>query len=100
MEKSGIVELKGVGKYPHVVVQLPSGTGRGKMRRNREGYDEGKSGIVEGTGGREVFSSSGGRREMVVEFGSVAVGTSAQKWIELVNVSPVSSLPTTYVCTA
>lgn len=100
MEKSGIVELKGVGKYPHVVVQLPSGTGRGKMRRDRGKDDEGKNGIIEGTGGKEVLSSSGGKREVVVEFGSVAVGTSTQKWIELVNVSPVSSLPTIYVCTA
>ena len=103
-EKAGLVQLKGVGKYPHVVVRAPpvSGADRAcKTRGGGERREEGDGGVgTEGGRGEEergrgeevVASRGGGRQEVVVRFGVVAVGTSGQRWIELVNVSAVSSL--------
>lgn len=90
------VELKGVGKYPHVVVSLPhkvkerqgktEGAEKERTKKTRYLKDEEK-----GEEGEGVFSSTGKSGEVVVGFGSVAVGTTAEKWIELINVSPVSN---------
>ena len=105
-EKAGTVQLKGVGKYPHVVVRTPPVSGADRSCKTRGGGErgEGDGGVgTEGGRGEEerergeeevgvVASSSGGRLEVVVRFGVVAVGTSGQRWIELVNVSAVSSL--------
>ena len=97
------VELKGVGKYPHVVVRLPrradknkgrEGSGRdgaGKTRCARgiqEKVEEEGSGVIGGV----MSGGEDGGSEVQVVFGSVAVGTSAEKWIELVNVSAVSMM--------
>lgn len=86
------VELKGVGKYPHVVVSLPHKV------KERQGKIEGgekerakKTWYVQDEG-EGVLSRAGKSGEVVVGFGSVAVGTTAEKWIELINVSPVSKL--------
>lgn len=38
-----------------------------------------------------TFEGVEGGRDVVVEFGRVPVGTVAEKWIEITNVSPVSS---------
>ena len=91
------VELKGVGKYPHVVVSLPhkvkerhgkmEGGEKERMKKTWYLKDEEK-----GEEGEGVLSSAGKSGEVVVGFGSVAVSTTAEKWIELVNVSPVSNI--------
>lgn len=94
-----VVKLRGVGKYPHVALRLPCRSrnrvqGRKSTQRGKKGRTQCVKGSLEeieeaalsGTGSSEV------QREVVVEFGSVAVGTSSQKWIELVNVSPVSHI--------
>ncbi|CAI8043465.1 Cilia- and flagella-associated protein 65 [Geodia barretti] len=103
-EKAGLVQLKGVGKYPHVVVRAPpvSGADRacktrggGERREERDGGvgTEGGRGEEERGRGEEVVASrGGGRQEVVVRFGVVAVGTSGQRWIELVNVSAVTAV--------
>ena len=94
------VELRGAGKYPHVAVRLPQSRSRvaerGKKRRVEKNplVDEVQRGEERG----EVTAQSW-RREVVVDFGSVAVGTSTQKWIELMNVSPVSSICCCDSCT-
>ena len=86
-----VVELKGVGKYPHVVVRLP------RRVKEKEGREKGRKGKTwhmkneeKGKEERAVLSGAGSGGEVVVVFGSVAVGTSAEKWIELINVSAVS----------
>ena len=95
-EKESVVELKGVGKYPHVVVRPPqkskeraAGTVNSKRRKTRH-LKLAEEKWFEEQGEEGVADSNGVYGEVVVEFGAVAVGTSTQKWIELVNVSAVS----------
>ena len=103
-EKKSVVKLRGVGKYPHVVVRLPCGSrNRVQRRKGTQRSKKGRTPFVEGNLEELEESligvgSSRVEREVTVEFGSVAVGTSTQKWIELVNISAVSHL--SYVCFA
>ena len=94
-EKSGAVEFKGIGKYPHVVVRLSPESSRSRGRGGTGGERGGQRAPAteEEGGGRtegDDGDGCGAGREVVVRFGSVAVGTSAQRCVELINVSPVS----------
>ena len=84
------MKLRGVGKYPHVLVRLPVKRGGKGVSISTTEKDGGRR------GGREGGRGSGGGcgSEVVVSFGSVAVGTSTrtEREIELVNVSAVSSV--------
>ena len=93
------VQLKGIGKYPHVVVRgCTSDSGRHKTRGEGGEGERGGGEEEGGRGGKEgrviLSGGSGGRQEVVVRFGAVAVGTRCQRWIDLVNVSAVSSAHT------
>ena len=79
-EEERKIHLKGVGKYPHLVVRFPY-KGKGSKQLSKVGGGRGRE---SGTGSGEYGT------EVVVGFGSVAVGTSVEKRIELVNVSAVS----------
>ena len=83
------MKLRGVGKYPHVLVRLPVKPGGKGVSISTTEKDGGKMRRV---GGRGRGSGGGCGSEVVVSFGSVAVGTSAEREIELVNVSAVSSV--------
>ena len=80
------MRLEGIGKYPHVIVKVSPGKGSGKAsvppKKVTEDASEGRS-----------SASSGGA--VVVNFGAVAVGSIAEKWIEIANVSPVRICCTT-----
>lgn len=119
--KSKTVELKGVGKYPHIVVDLlPSEDGssscptsmykkKGRGERSRiqkmagENKLEEERNVVVGDpviGSSKLRSGrhgSGTRREVVVNFGTVSIGTRAQRFLVLTNVSAVSSSYTLYI---
>ena len=58
-----ITRFEGIGKYPHLLVS--------------------SSGIPS-------KSQTRGEIEAIINFGTVAVGRTAEKWIELHNLSPVS----------
>ena len=58
------IKLEGIGKYPHVTVKV--------VRKTNKSPDH-----VEGGSG------------VVVDFGGVAIGTVAEKWLEITNISPV-----------
>ena len=96
-ESAKTVRLEGVGKYPHVMVRLSKGKVVPKpvnKTRSKKMLERG------GEGGRDVVDwiGEGFGHELEVNFGGVAVGTVAEKWIEVTNVSPVSSLQTSVVC--
>ncbi|XP_019617941.1 PREDICTED: cilia- and flagella-associated protein 65-like [Branchiostoma belcheri] len=59
----GTVKLEGIGKFPHIVVRT-------------EGKDT------------QTF---GATAETLVDFGTVPVGKSVEKWVELQNLSPVKA---------
>ena len=83
------MKLRGVGKYPHVLVRLPVKLGGKGVSISTAEKDGGKT---RREGGRGRGSGGGCGSEVVVSFGSVAVGTSTEREIELVNVSAVSSV--------
>ena len=72
------VVLKGSGKYPQVYVRLPSTTKEKKKGLRAE---------VE----KADLKKEGAGNEAVVAFGFVTVGSRAERCVELVNVSEVSS---------
>ena len=82
-----IVKVSGIGKYPHVLVRLPVKRGGKGLSVSTTEKDGGKT---RREGGRGSVGGCGS--EVVVSFGSVAVGTSTEREIELVNVSAVSSV--------
>lgn len=73
------VVLKGSGKYPQVYVRLPSTT------------KEKKKGLKAEVEKADDLKKEGAGNEAVVAFGSVTVGSKAERCVELVNVSEVSS---------
>ena len=85
------MRLKGIGKYPHVTVKCPSG----KAAAKKPPAQERATVVLGATGAKEdpaaVGSSEGTLREVLVDFGGVAVGALMEKWIEITNVSPVSA---------
>ena len=66
--------LEGIGKYPHVTVRLAA-----KAKKSPDPRGGGR-------GAGSDYSS----KEVLVDFGQVAVGSVAESWIQIVNVSPVS----------
>ncbi len=85
LQDSRTVKLEGVGKYPHVVVKLARGQARKQPDPKLEVQPE-----LGGEGWEIESGSSDVSGEVLVDFGSVAVGSVAERWIEIVNVSPVS----------
>ena len=77
------MRLEGIGKYPHVIVELSPGKG------NARASPRSKKEVAEGTHKGRGSADSG--RVLVVNFGDVAVGTIAEKWIKITNVSPVGT---------
>lgn len=73
------MRLEGIGKYPHVTVKLS-----GKPKRS-PGMGKASSMATDDSAGTQLCGG-----EVVVNFGPVAVGTVAEKWIEVTNISPVS----------
>ena len=77
------MRLRGSGKYPYVVVRPLSR----KNKIAKKGFkSEGKQ--VEMGAAAVTEHCSGG--EVVVDFGSVGVGSEAERFIEISNISPVS----------
>ena len=77
------MRLEGIGKYPHVIVELSPGKG------NARASPRSKKEVAEGT--HEGRGSADSGEVLVVNFGEVAVGTIAEKWIKITNVSPVGT---------
>ena len=74
------MRLEGIGKYPHVTVELSPG---------KEGAKASPQSKEAAEGTHEGRSCADSSRVLVVNFGAVAVGSIAEKWIKITNVSPV-----------
>ncbi len=90
-KNSRSMKLEGIGKYPHVIVKLSTNN---RVKKSPDpmldvnwGQDEEEMGVGSGN---SSGGGGGGRRELVVDFCSVAIGSVAERWIEILNVSPVS----------
>ena len=65
MAHAQVVKLEGIGKYPHI--------------------------LVSSSGATKQQQSTSGDIETIVSFGKVSVRQTAEKWVELHNLSPVSA---------
>lgn len=94
------MQLKGIGKYPHITVKCSPGKAVAKKSPPQE-----KVTVTHELGDTvdpaDVRSGEGALREILVDFRAVAVGAVVEKWIEIANVSPVSTplVPTNAIST-
>ena len=65
-----VVKMEGIGKYPYVVVKNGLNSPLSKTTMHQPLASENK--------------------EIVIDFGRIAVGASVEKWIEVINPSPVN----------
>ena len=78
-----VVKVEGIGKYPYVIVKGISNSENSVSVRSDKQINERHSELP---------------KEVIVDFGDVAVGQSTERWIDIANPSPVSLLISTYYC--